>query len=171
MKTRDIHRAEPRHDAMKWHNIQEEVHDPYKARKKPSKPCLCPQCGAVNSGGRWHWAKEKVEGLEEELCPACHRINDNYPAGEVILSGGFLAAHKQEIVDLARNTERAERAEHALQRILSIDEADGKVTITTTDVHLPRRIGHAIFDAYRGDLDTHYDRAGYFVRMTWKRED
>ena len=37
MKTRDLHRAEPRHDEMKSHNIQEEVHDPYKARKKPTR--------------------------------------------------------------------------------------------------------------------------------------
>jgi hypothetical protein len=42
MKTRDLHRAEPRHDEMKSHNIQEEVHDPYKARKKPHAPLLCP---------------------------------------------------------------------------------------------------------------------------------
>ena len=46
----------------------------------------------------------------------------------------------------------------------------GEVTIRTTDIHLPRRIGHAIFDAYKGKLDTHCDKAAYFVRMTWKRE-
>ena len=86
------------------------------------------------------------------------------------MSGGFLAGHKQEIMELARHTEEAERKEHPLQRIMSIDHAEGKVTIRTTDIHLPRRIGHAIFDAYKGELDTHYDKAAYFVRMTWKRE-
>lgn len=129
MKTRDLHRAEPRHDEMKSHNIQEEVHDPYKARKKPHAPLLCPKCGAVNLSGRWQWAKEKYEDLDEELCPACNRIHDNYPAGEVILSGSFLAKHKQEIIELARNTEQAERDEHPLQRIMSISEDGDKLVI------------------------------------------
>ncbi|MGA7325550.1 MAG: hypothetical protein WBX25_13935 [Rhodomicrobium sp.] len=61
--------------------------------------------------------------------------------------------------------------EHPLQRIMSINETGGKITIAATDVHLPRRIAHAIVDAYKGNLDTHYDREGYFVRMSWKRED
>ncbi len=171
MKTRDIHRAEPRHDLMKHHHQEEELHDPYKPRKKPDEPCLCRECGAVNQGGRWRWqlAKEKHDGLQKELCPACQRIHDNFPAGELILTGGFLAGHKHEIIELARHTEEAERKEHPLQRIMSVDDAGGKVTIRTTDIHLPRRIGHAIFDAYKGELDTHYDKAAYFVRMTWER--
>ena len=171
MKTRDLHRQEPRRDEIKSHHIEEEVHDPYKARKKPHGPLLCPKCGAVNLSGRWQWPKEKHEGLDEELCPACNRIHDNYPAGEVILSGGFLAKHKQEIVELARNTERAERDEHPLQRIMNISEDGNKLVITAIDIHLPRRIGHAIVDAYKGDLHTHYDREGYFVRIMWARED
>lgn len=171
MRTRDINRRWPAHDQLKGHLVEEEVHDPYKPRRKPHEPCLCPQCGAVNLDGRWQWMKEKPEELHHELCPACHRTNDNYPAGEVILSGGFLEAHKEEIMELARNTEQAERAEHPLQRIMGVDETGGKITITTTDIHLPRRIAHAIVDAYKGDLGTHYDREGYFARMSWKRED
>jgi len=53
---------------------------------------------------------------------------------------------------------------------MSISDANEKVVITATDIHLPRRIGHAIVDAYKGDLGTHYDREGYFVRITWTRE-
>jgi NMD protein affecting ribosome stability and mRNA decay len=104
------------------------------------------------------------------ICPACHRINDNYPAGELTLSGSFLKSHAQEIVRLARNTEALESREHPLQRIMAIEENPEGIVITTTDVHLPRRIGHAIVDAYKGELDTHYDEGAYFVRMTWKRD-
>jgi hypothetical protein len=53
---------------------------------------------------------------------------------------------------------------------MSIDEKAGTIVIATTDIHLPRRIGHAIVDAFKGDLETHYDEGGYFVRMTWKRD-
>ncbi len=38
----------------------------------------------------------------------------------------------------------------------------------TTDIHLPRRIGTALKRALHGTLDTHFDDAGYFVRVTWR---
>ncbi len=40
MKTRDLHRAEPRRDEIKSHHIEEEVHYPYKARQKHA--CVAP---------------------------------------------------------------------------------------------------------------------------------
>jgi hypothetical protein len=43
------------------------------------------------------------------------------------------------------------------------------VVITTTDVHLPRRIGHALEAAWGGTLKTQYDEAGYFARIGWER--
>ena len=62
--------------------IQERVHDPYKARGKDDGPAECPQCLAVYDEGRWRWAAGRPKaGAEKELCPACHRINDAYPAG------------------------------------------------------------------------------------------
>jgi len=39
--------------------------------------------------------------------------------------------------------------------------------ITTTDVHLPRRIGEAVHRAYRGDLDVKYSPDEYTVRVNW----
>jgi hypothetical protein len=84
--------------------------------------------------------------------------------------GSFLAKQKQEIIELARNTENAVREDHPLQRIMSIKEDGDTLVITTTDIHLPRRIGHAIVDAYKGDLNTHYDREGHFVRIKWRRD-
>ena len=170
MKTRDLNRTEPRHDSVKAHHIEEHRHDPYKARKKLHEPTGCPQCGAVFHEGRWQWAKARPAKTHQELCPACHRTNDKYPAGELTLSGDFVVGHCREIIRLARHTEEAEKRLHPLQRILSIDEKPGAVVITTTDIHLPRRIGHAIASAYKGDLETHYDEAGYFVRLTWKRD-
>ena len=125
---------------------------------------------AVFIRGRWQWTTEPLAKAHSDLCPACHRINDKYPAGEIVLSGGFLADHAQEIIRLARNTEALESREHPLQRIMGVEETATGLVITTTDIHLPRRIGHAIVDACKGELDTHYDAQGYFVRITWRRE-
>lgn len=156
---------QPRRDRL----IREHVHDPYKTRLKLPEPTICPQCGAVFHEGRWHWAS-RPEGAHEELCQACHRSNDRYPAGEVKIGGGFVARHRAEIVHLARHQEEQEKAEHPLHRIMSIDDDDGSLMVRTTDIHLPRRIGEALRHAYHGELDFHYDEETYFLRVRWTRD-
>jgi hypothetical protein len=155
----------PRGDRL----IRERVHDPYKTRLKLRDPTVCPQCGAVYRKGRWTWTAAPA-GANRERCQACHRSNDAYPAGEVILRGGFLRQHKAEILNLARNQEKLENGEHPLHRIIGVAESAGKIGITTTDIHLPRRIGRALHNAYEGALDIHYDKAGHFIRVNWSRE-
>jgi NMD protein affecting ribosome stability and mRNA decay len=113
----------------------------------------------------------KVSAFKSQLCPACRRINDDYPAGELILNGSFLSEHRKEIIARIRHVEEAERHEHPLNRIIEITEHDDGVTITTTDLHLPHRIAHALQDAFGGTMKTHYDRDGYFTRVLWERLD
>ncbi|WP_197077591.1 BCAM0308 family protein [Hyphomicrobium sp. 99] len=170
MKDRDVHRAERRHDSIKSHHIEEHRHDPYKARHKLTEPAVCPQCGAVFQNGRWQWVERVAEGACEELCPACHRTNDKFPAGEITIAGSFSKAHQTEILALIRNTQEMQNTEHPLSRIIDITETPDKTVVTTTDIHLPRRIGHALESAFKGELDTHYNDEEYFIRMHWKRD-
>jgi NMD protein affecting ribosome stability and mRNA decay len=152
------------------HNIRERVHDTYKLPGKLPEPTRCPDCNAVYRKGRWTWADTPGGEVHERPCQACQRIADGYPAGELHLGGEFLAQHKDEILNLARNTERLEKQEHPLNRIMDIRESSGGTIITTTDIHLPRRIGQAIADAWGGDLEMHYDEEGYFIRLKWRRD-
>ena len=46
-----------------------------------------------------------------------------------------------------------------------------RIVVSTTDVHLPHRIAHALRDAFGGTTETHYDREGYFTRVRWERDD
>jgi hypothetical protein len=165
----------PRHTQPKVRRgnplLQERIHDPYKASEKLPEPTRCPECGAVFSDGRWRWVGAEPVEPHELLCPACRRIKDRYPAGEVIISGAFATAHADEVLNLVCNTEQAERREHPLHRIMDIQKGEHDVTVTTTDVHLPRRIGHALEDAWKGELSTHYDEDGYFARVTWRRDE
>ncbi len=141
--------------------------DPYQARHKPKEPTACPQCGAIYHHGRWQWG-EKPEDAHAMRCPACQRIADAMPAGIVTLHGEFAIRHKAEMTGLARNEENAEKSEHPLNRIISIDETEAGLTIATTDIHLPRRLGEALRRAFHGSLDIHFDEAGYFVRVDWR---
>src|SRR5262249_27491360 len=104
-------------------------------------------------------------------CQACHRINDMYPAGIVQLKGAELAKLRDQILQLARHQEQAERGQHPLNRILDVQEDGETLTIRTTDIHLPRRIGEAGQNAYKGALTTDYDEGRYFVRVSWTSRD
>lgn len=151
------------------HAQEDHVIDPYQRQWKPHEPTVCADCRAVFHMGRWTWDSAPA-GAVQALCPACHRIKDEYPAGIVTLAGSFLVKHREEILHLARHQEELEKQEHPLNRIMGIqDQADG-IEIATTDIHLPRRIGEAVHNAYRGELDFHYEAERYFLRVRWSRD-
>ena len=105
---------------------------------------------------------------KEGICPACRRIEDRLCAGVLTLHGDFARYHEDEFLSIARHEETAEKAEHPLNRIANIEHTDTGLVISTTDIHLPRRIGEAIKRAYRGTLDMHFDDAAYFMRADWR---
>jgi hypothetical protein len=148
------------------HAQEDHILDPYQPQQKLRDRTVCPQCGAVYQNGRWRWAPRPADG-DEALCSACRRINDKFPAGIVTLRGASERQQIEEIVRLARHQEEAEKGEHPLNRIISIDEDAEVIVINTTDIHLPRRIGEAVKRAFHGTLDEHFDEAGYFVRVNW----
>lgn len=148
--------------------LQEQTQDTYRIKGKLEEPTSCPQCGAVFSAGRWH-AGAAPKDAHHHTCPACSRVNDNYPAGFVHLAGAFLGAHRDEIMSLVRNEEQRQRSEHPLKRIMAITEQDGAFLVTTTDVHLARGIGEAVHHAYQGELEFQYKPDEHLLRVQWER--
>lgn len=146
----------------------ERVHDAYKPGLKSPSPTVCPECAAVFSEGRWQWLP-RPDRAHVEMCPACRRIHDRFPAGYVKLEGDFAALHADELRALVRNLEKKEKAEHPLQRIIEIADEDGGVAITTRDTHLAHGIGEALHRAYKGTLESHYNREETLVRVRWSR--
>ena len=148
--------------------IEDYVHDPYRERYKPREPAVCPICGVVFEHGRLHW-KARPANANEHICPACHRIHDQLPAGYLTLSGSFFEEHKEPILQLIKNDELQAKAEHPLERIIDIQTEDGKLVVRTTDLHLAKRLGDAVHSAYQGDLETKYSQDEYLVRVYWSR--
>lgn len=152
--------------------IQPEFHDPYLRPWHERGDTFCPQCGVTYQAGRWTWQhlahKDKAE---EETCPACRRIAERVPAGQVTMSGSFVKPHSEEICHIVRHAEELEKPEHPLERLMSIsDTADG-LLVTTTGMHLAKRLAHALDEAFKGgELHTHYKEEDCFVDIHWKRD-
>lgn len=148
--------------------LAEEHKDPYRPKTKLPEPTVCPQCALVYHDGHWQ-TLARPDGAHESVCPACRRINDRFPAGYVTLESDFVKQHRDELIKLARTTEQRERDQHPLQRIMEIKDDGNRIDITTTDIHVARRIGEAIQSAYEGELDINYGPEDYVVRIGWSR--
>jgi hypothetical protein len=147
--------------------FKDERSDTYREKQKYKEPTRCPNCGVSFVNGRWQWGGG-IQHAHKALCPACKRIEDDYPAGFVMLSGEFLADHREEIMNMVENTEKIESKEHPLERIMDIYADGDETVIKTTGIHLPRRLGDALKHAYQGELDISYE-AENFIRVSWSR--
>ena len=146
--------------------VKEKYHDTYRETKKRIEPTVCVECGAVFIGGRWTWT-EALEGAVKDICPACRRIADNFPAGYVEMKGAFFEQRRPEIMNLVNNEEKQEKGEHPMERIMAIVPESEHTLITTTGVHVARRIGEAVARAYQGDLSFTYGENEKSIRVQW----
>lgn len=154
----------PRRDKL----IREHEHDPYQTRKKLSDPSACTECHAMYRNGRWQWGHPPADA-KPVLCPACRRGRDGLPAGILSLEGEFHLAHRAEVLGLIRNIEAREAKNHALKRIMTVEEEGQTLTVNTAHPGLARSLGDALHHAYRGELDYHYPEEGGVLRVRWSR--
>ena len=166
MKTRFAGFQPIRPDRLIWG--QEYRHDTYKSKHKLPEPTVCPQCGAVVHEGRWQWLP-KPDQAHEEMCPACHRIHDEFPAGFVTVGGQFFKEHREELLHLVKNEEAKAKAEHPMERIIKIEDQDDGALVSTTGIHLARGIGEALHHAYKGEMEFHYNEQENLLRVVWER--
>lgn len=148
--------------------------DPYLSRKGPHEVGVCPDCHAISRKKRWYldemeYASLARSGAVLRRCPACRKIADGFPSGVVILHGGFLRTHRDEILTIVRNEERRARGTNPLERIMTIREGDERVEILTTDEKLAQRIGREIRKAYQGTVSFKWSEDANLVRVNWSR--
>ena len=148
--------------------IQEKRKDAYLGRNRLPAVHACTSCGVVFMNGRWMW-KEIENHSTKTICPACRRINDNYPAGYVEIRGNFFDGHETEITNLIYNTEKLEKKDRPLERIISMNLKKGYATLTTTGIHIARRIGEALSRSYQGNFSFKYLDGEKGIRVFWER--
>lgn len=156
--------------------LKQKRNDVYVTGSKISESTWCNKCGAVFFNGRWAWIEKpenihdvQMHGRASVLCPACRRINDNYPAGFIELQGLFYDEHREEILHLISNLETQEKRMHPLERLISVDQGKKITVVTTTGIHLARRIGEALYHSYKGEYSFRYAAADKSIRVFWRR--
>ncbi len=151
-------------------SVRARMHDPYKAKGKLQEPSVCRECKAVYHKGRWTWDPAPAKS-HAFVCPACERVRDGAASGVLLLTGEFVASHRDQVLGLARNEEARVKAEHPLARIITIkDQAEAPVgvVITTTDHHLARRIGEALHHSHHGTFTCRYEESEDLLRANWQ---
>lgn len=145
-------------------------------RTRASEPAICTQCEAVLDKGRWTLASKteffayEKRGARHTVCPACLQINKGEPAGFVYLDGEFLAAHRAEIQHLLVNEAQRAAANNPLARIIYMKKYADKLVVSTTTEHFAQQLGHALNDAYGGDVRYDFSHENKLARVYWHRD-
>ncbi len=157
--------------------VPENSSDPYYEGAKYPDPTVCTSCGAVFHNGHWQWMDEeqlkvlkREKQIHQDICPACRRLRDRYPAGYLFLSGGFLKDHREEILNTIRNEAEKETMSRPLVRVMWIEEKDGEVEIATTTDHLAKHLGNVVKKAFKGDLTVKFSDGEKLARVYWRRD-
>ena len=149
--------------------------DSYLPKGAPGKAVVCSGCHAISTGKRWRLDEAAYARLRKErttrrvLCPACEKIRDGYPSGQVTLRGQFLAEHRDEILRIIANEEKRASGLNPLHRIMSLSEEDGRLEVTTTDEKLAQRIGRELRKACGGTVAYGWSHNNKFLRVQWER--
>lgn len=145
--------------------------DTYIPRLAPKETIQCTGCGAFYY--RRRWTLTPSEGIEKALrmgllyCPACRKIKDRYPSGELHLSG-VSGAERRHILHILRNEERRAREKNPLGRIMHLEATNGDWRLETEK--LAQRLGRSVKKARGGKLIYQWSHNNKFVRVLWENK-
>jgi hypothetical protein len=146
--------------------------DMYLPKLAPKGVIKCAGCGAFYH--RRHWSLVQPAGFEEPVhthpvfCPACRKIRDDFPGGELELRG-VGAQDKGEIARILRNEETRARDKNPLERIMRLQETNGSWKVETTTEKLAQRLGRSIKKARGGEINYKWSHNNKFVRVVWEK--
>ncbi len=127
---------------------------------------VCKVCGIVLNRGTWSVGPAPEGKVAKVVCPACTRIRERYAAGTVTIPAEFLG-RRAEVVNMVRNLEKSESAEHPLERVMDIVDDDGALVVTTTGVHLARLVAHKLAKRFHKKPRIWYADDEELVHVEW----
>lgn len=142
-------------------------------------PRVCSACGALYRNRRWTIDGDVATLLRRPpsdrpalvVCPACVAKAAGQFAGEVRISGAFVAAHHDEVTTLLRTESDRAAVDNPLARVVSMESsAPGHIVVRTTTEHLAQRLGHALHKAFDGDVRYGFSHENKFAHVTWTRD-
>lgn len=149
---------------------QPRTDDSYRAPSRVLSGTGCRECGAVYENGRWIWSAS-ANVTRQLLCPACRRILEHAPAGELWLqSCDYLNTCLDQVVSLLSLEAQNEEGMHALKRIMDIDVQPEGVRVTTTGQLVLRRLGEAMLRSHHGRLSIENRDGERLLRASWSHD-
>ena len=149
--------------------------DPYVMEDALREPAICQNCHALYLKKRWQFDPQSVETLQGSrnimwvTCPACAKIEENYPEGIVILRGDYFWLHEDEIRNLVSNEAQASFNKNPLARIMKTVENKDEIIIETTEQKLAEHLGRALKGAHSGELKVTWSKSPRVCRVVWER--
>jgi hypothetical protein len=98
-------------------------------------------------------------------------VRDDEPVGLLTLVGSFIRLHAEELRRLIRDEEARRRQSDPQSRIIRIRRLLDRIDVSTTDIHLPLRIGEAVVEAHGGALHLVRENDGSAIRVRWWGEE
>lgn len=147
--------------------------DTYLPRRSPSGIIQCSGCGAFYA--RRHWTLSPPIGFSTPLhahpvfCPACMKMRERYPGGELHLLGVEMG-DRSEIARILRNEEERARQKNPLERIMHLQATDRDWRVETTTEKLAQRLGRSLRKARGGKLQYKWGHNNKFVRVYWEKK-
>ena len=146
--------------------------DAYLPRISPEEVIQCRGCGAFYARRRWTLTRpngfKTAVNAHPVFCPACRRIREHFPSGELRLLG-IEPVDKREFVRILRNEEERAREKNPLERIMRLEEANGNWKLETTTEKLAQRLGRSIKKARGGKIAYKWGHNNKFVRVIWEK--
>lgn len=150
--------------------------DMYLPRWSPQGLLYCRGCGAVYYRRRWILTppdeiRDRVEfgpDVRSIFCPACRKIRDRYPSGELRLIG-VSPQERKELFRLLRNEEERAREKNPLERIMRVQTNGSTWTVETTTEKLAQRLGRCLEKARGGKVNYSWSHNNKFVRVFWQK--
>ncbi len=150
--------------------------DPYLDLKQYKDPTICPSCNLIYHNKRWFFDDVEYKFLVKnnnvtyKKCPACRKIEDNYPLALLEIYKSKLSdIELRDLQNLIKNEVKNEEGKNPLSRLIKVKEDGDKLIITTTTEFLGKKIAKAIDKTFHGNLHFSFSNGEKFIRISWTR--